>query len=245
MFNQALFEKALAMPRLRQPLPEFLPGNRGGGKVRVITEPELSAMTRQWFVDYELKIQHYAKHGIDVSWTLDWAKKYWWSWLMRDMSLNSELYTPDLRYKDPSTFGRTMVGIDEFVKYNFAFFDAIPDWRYDPLPGQIYLDFTPEEEVRIVIRYMGSGHWIGPLRVYPYDETAPAIYGTGIFVQAAAIDRYHFTKDGLMYEGETLFDAFDATQSAGILPPDDSWPFHMLMKASRLPGILRKLRIQK
>jgi len=93
-----------------------------------------------------------------------------------------------------------------------------------------------------VIRYIGSGHWTGPLRVYPYDETAPAIYGTGIFVQAAAIDRYHFTSDGRLYEGETLFDAFDATQSAGILPRDDSWQFHALTKASRLPGILCKFR---
>lgn len=242
MFDQAQFEKALATPRLRQPLPEFLPGNRGGGKVRVLTEPELNAMTRQWFVDYERNIQHYAEHGIDVRWTLEWAKKYWWSWLMRDMSLNSELYTPDLRYKDVSSFGRTIVGLDEFVKYNFAFLDAIPDWRYDPLPGQIYLDLTPEGEVRIVVRYIGSGHWTGPLRLYPYDETAPAIYGTGIFVQCAAVDRYHFTADRRMYEGETLYDMLDAAQSAGILPRDDSWLFHALMKSTKLLGTFRNIR---
>jgi hypothetical protein len=242
MFDQAEFEKALATPRLRQPLPEFLPGNRGGGKVRVLAEPELNAMTRQWFVDYERKIQYYAEHGIDVGWTLEWSKKYWWSWLMRDMSLNDELYEPDLRYKDVSTLGRILVGLDEFVKYNFAFFDAIPDWRYDPLPGQIYLDFTPEGEVRIVVRYIGSGHWTGPLRLYPYDETAPAIQGTGLFVQCTAIDRYHFNQDRRMYEGETLFDAFDATQSAGILPRDDSWQFHALMKATKLLVTLRNIR---
>lgn len=39
MFDQAEFEKALVTPRLRQPIPEFLPGNRGGGKIRVVTEP--------------------------------------------------------------------------------------------------------------------------------------------------------------------------------------------------------------
>ncbi|MCX5044320.1 hypothetical protein OG921_14200 [Aldersonia sp. NBC_00410] len=39
----------------------------------------------------------------------------------------------------------------------------------------------------------------------------------------------------LMYEGETLFDFIDATQSAGILPSDESWQFHTLMQASRLP----------
>jgi len=43
-------------------------------------------MTKQWFVDYESKIKYYADHGIDIAWTLEWAKKYWWSWLMRDMS---------------------------------------------------------------------------------------------------------------------------------------------------------------
>jgi hypothetical protein len=241
MFDQAQFEEAIAMPRLRQPLPEFLPGNRGGGKVRVLTEPELNEMTRQWFEDYERKINYYAEHGIDVGWTLEWAKKYWWSWLMRDMSLNDELYTQDLKYKDVSTLGRTITGLDEFVKYNFAFFDAIPDWRYDPLPGQIYLDITPEEEVRIVVRYIGSGHWSGPLRMYPYDETAPTIQGTGIFVQCTAVDRYHFDRDRRMYEGETLYDAFDSFQSAGILPRDDSWQFHALMKSTQLIVALKNL----
>jgi hypothetical protein len=40
MFDQAQFEKALATPRLQPPIPEFLAGNRGGGKVRVLTEPD-------------------------------------------------------------------------------------------------------------------------------------------------------------------------------------------------------------
>ncbi len=242
MFNEEAFQRALLEPRLQQPVPEYLPGNRAGGRVRVLTEPELNAMTRQWFIDYERKIAHYAKHGIDIAWTLEWAKKYWWSWLMRDMSANDELYTPDLRYKDPTTFGRELVGLDEFVKYNFAFFAAIPDWRYDPLPGQVYIDVTPEGECRIVIRYIGSGHFSGALRFYPYDDSAPQLHGTGIFVQATAVDRYHFTPDGRMYEGETLFDFIDATQSAGILPGGESWQFKAMMKASRLPGLLREAK---
>jgi len=242
MFDQAEFEKALSTPRLQQPLPEFLPGNRGGGKVRVLTEPELNTMTRQWFVDYERKIQYYEEHGIDIAWTLEWAKKYWWSWLMRDMSLNDELYEPDLRYTDVSSFGRTMVGLDEFVKYNFAFFDAIPDWRYDPLPGQIFVDLTPEGEVRIVVRYLGSGHWSGPLRLYPYDESAPALYGTGMFIQCHGIDRYHFNREGRMYEGDTSYDIFEATQAVGIMPSDDSWAFHAMLKSTKLIGTLRNLR---
>lgn len=110
MFDETKFQEALALPRLRQPIPEFLPGNRAGGQLRTLTEPELNAMTTEWFADYEKKIAFYAEHGFDIAWTLEWAKKYWWSWLMRDMSLNHELYTEDLRYKDPSTFGRILVG---------------------------------------------------------------------------------------------------------------------------------------
>lgn len=134
------------------------------------------------------------------------------------------------------------VGLEEFERYNFSFLDAIPDWRYDPLPGQIYFDVTPEGETRVVVRYIGSGHFSGTLRFYPYDESAPAIHGVGTFVQCTAVDRYHFNADGLMYEGETLFDLLDATQSAGVLPSDDSWLFRALMSASRLPRLVQNAR---
>lgn len=239
MFDETLFQEALATTRLRRPVPEFLAGNRAGGKVRALGEDELMAMTRQWFLDYEDKIAAYRTLGVDISWTLEWAKKYWWSWLQRDMSLNDELYTHDMKYKDPTAFGRIIEGHEEFLKYNFAFFDAIPDWRYDPLPGQVYVDVTPEGNIRLVIRYIGSGHFDGPLRFYPYDESAPAIHGVGTFVQCTAVDRYHFDADGLMYEGETLFDLLDALQSAGVVPADDSWQFKAVARASRLPGILQ------
>lgn len=229
MFTEEMFQAALRQPRLRQPLPKLI--DTRGEPVRVLNENELTAMTRQWFADYERKIEFYAKHGFDIAWTLSWAKKYWWSWMARDMSYNHELYTPDLRYKDPTSFGRTMVGLDEFVAYNFAFFEAIPDWRYDPLPGQVYIDLTPEGECRIMIRYLGSGHWDGPLRVHPYDDSAPAIPGTGAFVQCVAVDRYHFNAEGLMCEGETLFDAFDAVQTSGLLPGPRSWQFNGLLRA--------------
>nr|WP_228820978.1 hypothetical protein [Nocardia abscessus] len=99
--------------------------------VRAISEPGLQATTEEWFGELERKLT-LRKTGIDVSWLLDWAKKYCWSFLVRDMSLNRELYTADVRYIDVTTLWRTIVGINEFVKYNFAFFDAIPDWRYDP-----------------------------------------------------------------------------------------------------------------
>ncbi|CAJ1497003.1 nuclear transport factor 2 family protein [[Mycobacterium] holstebronense] len=201
MFDEARFRQAIAKPRLRQPLPDYLPGNRAGGKVderaggkvKVLNEFELNAMTQQWFVDLDRKIAHYADRGIGVAFAAEWAKKYWWSWLMRDMSLNHELYTPDLRYK-------------------------------------------------VIVRYIGSGHFSGTLRFYPYDESTPAIHGVGTFAQCTAVDRYHFNADGLMYEGETLFDLLDATQSAGVLPSDDSWLFRAPMGASRLPRLVQNAR---
>ncbi|MGK8506876.1 nuclear transport factor 2 family protein [Nocardia asiatica] len=240
MFSDEQFQQALRRPRLSKPVPEYLHTNRAA-RIRAIPESELQATTEEWFGEFERKLTYYGKLGNDVSWLLDWAKKYWWSFLVRDMSLNHELYTADVRYTDVTTFGRTIVGIDEFVKYNFAFFDAIADWRYDPLPGQVYLDVTPEGRVRTVIRYIGSGHWTGPLRLYPYDDSAPALYGDGRFIQCPAVDRYHFNADGLMEEGETLYDAFDVTQRAGILPRDDSWQFRALLAASKIPAFTSRL----
>jgi len=240
-FSEVEFQKALALPRLKQPLPEFLPGNRAGGKVRVLDEAKLNGMARQWFEEFEEKLDFYEKHGFKVAWLLEWTKKYWWSWLMRDMSRNSELYVPDVRWKDPSSFGRVMVGIDEFVTYNFAFFDAIPDWRYDPIPGQIYLDVQPSGEVRFAVRYYGSGHWSGPLRFYPYNAKAPGLHGTGTFVQVTAVDRYHFNAEHKLVEGETVFDIIDGAQSAGLLPSDDSPLLHLLMGASKIPGLMKQL----
>lgn len=233
-FSEALFQAAIAKPRLQQPVPQFLSGNRGGGQVRVMQEDELNAMTQQWFAEFEEKILFYRQHGLEIGWMLEWAKKYWWSWLMRDMSLNTELYTDDLEYVDPTAFGNVIKGLDEFLAYNFAFFDAIPDWRYDPIPGQVYVDAEPNGELRILVRYYGSGHFSGSLKFYPYDDSAAVLHGNGTFVQCVAIDRYHFNKEGKMYFGETLWDFIDATQSAGILPAGDSKVFRTLMGASKL-----------
>ncbi len=233
-FDDALFREALARPRLHQPVPEYLPGNRSGTRVRVKQEDELRAMTAQWFVEFEERLERFSRIGTDLRWMMTWAKKYWWSWLMRDMSMNHELYRKDLRYLDPTTFGRTLDGLDEFIAYNFAFFDAIPDWRYDPLPGQVFFDVTPEGEAHMMIRYIGSGHFSGTLRFHPYDKNAPALHGNGTFVQCVAVDRYHFDKEGLMYEGETLWDFLDATQSAGVMPSSESWVFRALLGASKL-----------
>ena len=243
MFDFQLVLDELDKPRLRQPLPEFLPSNRGV-RTRVIPEDQLSAMHRGWFVELERRIEFLAERGIDIGWLYEWAAKYTWSWLARDMSRNAELYTSDLRYVDPTTFGRTIVGLDEFVSYNFAFLDAISDWRYDPFPDQMYIDVTPDGETRMVVRYMGSGYFDGTLRLYPYDETAPAMRGAGVFVQSCAVDRYHFTPDGLMYFGETLWDFMDMAQSTGLVPRDDSWQFKALMRMSGLPSLVQRVRNQ-
>ncbi|AZG47218.1 nuclear transport factor 2 family protein [Gordonia insulae] len=182
MYSEEAFQAALAQPRLSKPVPEFLDSNRAV-PIRAIPEKELQATTVEWFDMFAKKLDYLSRqHDMDLGWIMTWAKKYWWSFLVRDMSINDELYAPDIRYTDVTTFGRTIVGIPEFVKYNFAFFDAIPDWRYDPLPDQVYIDVTPEGTVRTVIRYIGSGHWSGPLRLHPYDDTAPVIYGTGRFI---------------------------------------------------------------
>lgn len=241
-FTEEQFQEAIAKPRLQQPIPDYLPGNRGNGQIKTLQEDELRAMTQQWFVDFERKIAFYRDHGLEIGWMMEWAKKYWWSWLMRDMSFNHELYTDDVEYLDPTTFGRIIKGMDEFIAYNFAFFDAIPDWRYDPIPGQVYIDVTPEGNLRTIVRYYGSGHFSGSLRFSPYDDTAPVLHGNGTFVQCVAVDRYHFNKDGLMYEGETLWDFIDATQTAGVLPSHDSWQFKAIMNASKIPLTISKAR---
>ncbi|MFI8976988.1 nuclear transport factor 2 family protein [Nocardia asteroides] len=242
MFDEELFQRSLREPRLMQPIPQVL--HTRAEPVRVLDEAELSAMTQRWFDEYEKKIDFYGAHGLDIGWTLDWAKKYWWSWKARDMSYNHELYTADLRYKDVTSLGATMVGLDAFVAYNFAFFDAIPDWRYDPIPGQAYVDVTPEGELRMVVRYFGSGHLVGPLKLHPYDDDAVTIPGNGAFVQCTAVDRYHFNTDRLMYEGETLYDLIDGVQLAGMLPAPSSTAFKLLMTgagvASRVGTFLNR-----
>jgi len=237
VFDEDEFQAALARPRLQGHVPTYLKSNRAE-PIRVYQEHELQETTKQWFVDFDRKLEHYSKaFDMDLSWIMTWAKKYWWSFLVRDMSINDELYAPDVRYTDVTTFGHTIVGIDEFVKYNFSFFEAIPDWRYDPLPDQVYLDVTPEGTVRTVIRYIGSGHWTGPLRLHPYDDSAPVVYGNGAFLQCPAVDRYHFNAEGLMQEGETLYDLLDGLQRTGILPKGDSWALRGMFGATKIPAL--------
>lgn len=241
-FTEANFQEALARPRLREAVPDFMPGNRSGGKVRVLKEPELMAMTTQWFEEFESKLEFYEQHGLKVRWLLPWLKEYWWTWQMRDFSRLPNLMVPDARWKDPTTFGRELVGIQEFIDYNVVFFEAIPDWRYDLIPGQTFIDVMPNGDVRMAGRYYGSGHWEGPLLFYPYKKYSPGLWGTGQFIQCTAVDRYHFNAEGLMTHGETLFDIIDGAQSVGQLPGGDSWQFKMMLNASRIPHLAARAK---
>lgn len=240
---EAKFQAALDRKRLRTPAPEYVQGTRSHAEP-VFSEDELNRQTHEFFLECEQQIRFYSEHlGHDIMWLQDWLKKWWWAWLVRDMEcVRTELCTADCTYKDPVSFGRQLVGIDEFIAYNDAFFDAIPDWRYDPLPGQIYINVSPNGDVRLAARYIGTGHWDKPLRMYPFTASAAALPATGAFMQAPAVDRYHFNADGKLCHGETLWDAFEAMQMSSVLPSDDSLAFKALMRAAGVGALANRLR---
>ena len=240
-FTDAKFEEALDRKLLAKAPPEFVVGNRSQAE-RVYDEDELNANTRAWFADFEEQVRHYETLGHDLQWLIDWTKKWWWSWLVRDLDVVREICTEDMKYKDPVSFGKTMVGIQEFIDYNVAFFDAVPDWRYDPLPGQFYLNVAADGSARMMVRYVGTGHWDAPLRLYPFDETAQSLPGNGAFIQCPAVDRYDFDADGRLGDGETLWDAFDAMQMSGLFPKADSIQFKLVMNAAKLPNLAARVR---
>jgi hypothetical protein len=240
-FN-AKFELALDRKRLRKPAPARVQGTRSQAEP-VFSEDELNRQSRDFFVETEQQLAFYSERlGHDVMWLQDWLKKWWWAWLVRDMDMVNQLCTADVTYKDPVSFGRQLVGLKEFVDYNDAFFDAIPDWRYDPLPGQIYINVEPDGGVRMAARYIGTGHWDHPLRMYPFDRSAAALPATGAFMQAPAVDRYHFNADGMLFHGETLWDAFEGMQMSGVLPSDDSLAFKALMQAAGVGAFATRVR---
>lgn len=240
-YSEAAFEAALDRKTLARPAPAVVHANRSQAEP-AYSEEQLNANTRHWFLEIEQQVRHYEKLGHDLQWVVDWTKKWWYGWLFRDMDLIAEICELDLTYKDPVSFGRTLIGFQEFIDYNDAFFEAIPDWRYDPLPGESFLNVTPDGDVRMTVRYVGTGHWDGALKLYPFDRAAAAMPGTGAFMQAAAVDRYHFNAAGKLYKGESLWDAFDAMQMSGLLPKDDSIAFRSIMGAARIPAAAARLR---
>lgn len=239
-FTEVKFQRALDRKQLKKAPPAFVQGNRSQAE-KVFNEDELNQNARIWFQEFEDQIRFYEKLGHDLEWVLDWTKKWWWSWLVRDWPVIRSLCTEDVRYKDPVSFGKEMVGVQEFIDYNVAFFDAIPDWRYDPLPGETFLQVNPDGTVQMMVRYLGSGHWDGPLKVYPFDETAQALPGNGTFMQCPAVDRYYWNADGVLYKGETLWDAFEAVQASGIFPKAGSVPFNLLMGSLKVPNAASRL----
>lgn len=241
MFTEGQFKKDLKRKVLRKPPPEFVQGNKSFAE-RVIDEGELNANTRQWFVECEKQVAFYSDRlGHDLGWLLEWTKQWWWSWLVRDMDVVRQLCAEDVVYKDPASFGRPIVGIQAFIDYNEAFFDAIPDWRYDPLPGESFISVHPDGSAQMMVRYVGTGHWDKPLRVYPFDKDALAIPATGAFMQCPAVDRYHFDGGGRLNKGETLWDGFEAMQMSGVLPSADGLPFRALLAAAQAPALATRL----
>ncbi len=202
---EARFQAALDRKVLKKPAPQFVQGNRSHAQ-RVLGEDELNRLSRQWFAELEDQTRFYSENlGHDITWLNVWFKKYWMAWEQGvDEKALPELLAPDVEYKDPVSFGRPMIGIQAFIDYNQAFFDAIPDWRYDLLPGQFFINVTRSGEVRLMGRYLGTGYWEKPLRLYPFDKAAPAMPATGAFMQAPAVDRYYFNRDRQLCRGETL-----------------------------------------
>lgn len=233
--------RALERSSLKQTPPEFVRGNRSTSEP-VLSEPELNNSARVWFEQFEQQIEFYGTLGHDLSWILDWTKKWWYAWLLRDMDVVADICTADMTYKDPVCLGKPLVGIDEFIAYNFAFFDAIPDLRYDPLPGQSFLQLNPDGSAQMMVRYIGTGHWDRPLKMYPFDETAASLPGNGAFMQCSAVDRYYWNADHKLHHGETIWDAFDVLQMSRVFPSADSFQFKLLMNALKVPNAVTRIR---
>lgn len=241
--DERKFQAALNRRTLRKPPPPFLKGNRGQG-VRALTEDELIAGTRQFFRETEEQLRFYTDNlGHDVMWFNDWLRKYWAAWSGGiDEAAVWEILAPTVSYKDPLSFGREMVGIQAFIDYNQAFFDAAPDLRYDALPGQCAINVSPSGELLFMARYVGCGHWDEPLRMYPFTPGSKGIPGNGVFTQLYPVDRYHFTPDGVMSHGETLWDPLDALQLIKALPSDESLVFKSLVKAGSVASVATRVR---
>ncbi len=237
------YVEALARKTLRKPPPPVLQGNRGE-PFKSLTEDELIAGTKQFFRDTEEQLRWYTeKLGVDVMWFNDWLRKYWAAWSGGiDEKAVWEVLSPTVSYMDPLSFGRTMVGVQAFIDYNQAFFDAAPDLRYDALPGMAAINVTPSGELLFMARYVGCGHWDAPLRMYPFTPGSKGIPGNGAFTQLYPVDRYHFTPDGVMSHGETLWDAVGALQLIKALPSDESLAFKGMAAAGSVASTASRIR---
>ncbi len=242
------FRATMARKTLRKPPPPFIKGTRAHPE-RMETEDELCRRTHDFFATFEEDMDFYSEHTpYDVTWMTDWLKRYWVAWDRGiDEDLVRQTVAEDCVYKDPVSFGRPMVGIQAFLDYNYAFFEAIPDLRYDGIPGECSVSVAANGEVLFMARYTGCGHWDEPLRMYPWTKNARALPATGAFMRAVAVDRYHFSPEGRIIRGETLWDAFEGLQMSSVLPSDTSLAFNAMLTVgnwtSRATRLRRKLPI--
>lgn len=217
-YSNANFEVALNMPRFEQPLPSLRKDPCSGKNVLVVDEQMLMRMTMQWFAEFEAELSVYQVCGLHLEWLLEWTKKYWYSWRLRDRSCKQDLYAQDVRWRDASPNSRVIIGIEALEQYHSAFLEVIPDWRYDPIPGHSSLAMTPNGETHLTMSFYGSGHWTGPLQVFPYAKNSPVLNGRGIFIQKTTTERYHFNKAGKLIEGETFYNPIDSSESLDLTP---------------------------
>ncbi|MCX6400049.1 MAG: hypothetical protein NTX33_08985 [Propionibacteriales bacterium] len=240
---EARFQAALSRLSIRGDIPPFVQGNRSAPEP-TLTERALQERTRALFAEVEAQCRYYTDHlDNDVMWVLEWLKAYWSAW---SGGVHEDLVrltvSEGCEYKDPLSFGRTMVGIGEFIDYNVAFFDAMTDLAYYLIPGEVSLQVSPTGEVIFMGRYVGCAHWEKPLRMYPFTPGSPAIPGTGGYIQGYAVDRYHLdpvTKR--VIRGETLWDPFEALQIQKLMPADTSLAFKALVKGGALTTPLIRL----
>jgi hypothetical protein len=236
------FQACLNRKTLLKDPPVFLKGNLAH-PVRVLNEDELIAGTRQFFDEFEAQMAYYSERlDHDVTWLTGWLKRYWAAWSGGiDEDLVRQTVAEDVVYKDPTAFGRPMVGVQNFIDYNQAFFDAATDLRYDALPGLCSVQVSPSGEVLFMARYSGCGHWDKPLRMHPWTKGARAIPATGAFVQLYPVDRYHFNADHQLCRGETLWDPMEAMQLISLLPSDTSLLFRGMMQAGSVGALATRL----
>ncbi len=232
---EARFQAALSRLSLK-PMPPFVQGNRSA-PIPTVSEAELQDMTRRLFEEVEAQCAFYTeKLGNDVMWVLEWLKAYWSAWsggVQEDLVRLT--VDENCVYKDPLCFGRNMTSVQEFIDYNIAFFDASPDMAYYLIPGEVSLQVGPTGDVIFMGRYVGCGHWDNPLRMYPFTPGAPAIPGTGAYIQGYPVDRYHLdAKTHKVVRGETLYDPFELLQIQKLMPADTSLAFKAMVKGGQV-----------
>lgn len=233
---EATYQRALSRLSIAKPMPRFVQGNRSEA-IATVTEVELQDMTRQLFAEVEDQCAFYTERlGNDVMWVTDWLKMYWSAWSGGiDEDLVRATVQDDCAYKDPLSFGRTMHGIQAFIDYNQAFYDAASDLAYYLIPGEVSLQVSRKGDVIFMGRYVGCGNWVNPLRMYPFTPGSPAIPGTGAYIQGYPVDRYHLNpQTRKVYKGETLWDPFELLQIQRLMPADTGLAFKALVAAGKV-----------